>query len=398
MSHTDPHYLWLTRWPPYAPRRGGDMDYSRNLMQSLALRLPVRGLAFGAPGDPIPAAPGVSWTLVEATEPPRWASVVSPLPNVAFRHRLDAYLKAAIAASAGAEAIFVDFIGLFHFVAPLNAALNKALGPNRPPIIVVNHNFEHGVRRQMVEAEKDPLMRAALAYDTWKAGMLERRANRVADALIPNTPADEALFRTVTAKPSVVIMPAYIGGRAPARVIDAETPNRICILGNHDAHHKRMVLERTLTALAATGVERGRIIDVVGGGETASFEARFPGFNFYGYVDDIEAYLRTVRFGLIPDDIGGGFKHRALTHAFQRVPMLAMRSALNGMGFTAGVHFESAETLDELAARIPALLTDTARLNALQNAAFDHCESAFDWDERGRTLHDFVRQLPRPAA
>jgi hypothetical protein len=367
MSQSDPHYLWLTRWPPYPPRRGGDMDYTRNLMQHLALCHPVHGLAFGSPDEPVPHAPGVSWTLVDQAEPPRWASMVSALPNVAF-----------------------------HFVAPLRRAL-ESLGPSRPPIIIIDHNFEHGVRRQMVVAEKSPLMKAVLAYDTWKAGRLERRANRVGDALLPNTPADEELFRAVTNKPMQTIMPAYGGPRAPARVIDDSTPRRICILGNHDAHHKRMVLDRTLAALSAKGIQRLCTVDVVGGGETASFEARYPGFNYYGYVDDLEAYLRTVRFGLIPDEIGGGFKIRALTHAFQRVPMLAVRSALNGMGFTAGVHFEAVESLDPLAERIPSLLDDFARLNAIQTAAFDHCQSAFDWGERGRTLHAFVSQLPRPA-
>ena len=367
------------------------MDYSRNLMEALALCKPVHGLAFGTPDEIIPMAPGLSWTLISQAEPPRWASLFSPLPNVAFRHRSDAYLRAAIKAAQTADAIFVDFISLFDFVAPLRKAL-EPLGAARPPIIVIDHNFEHAVRRQMVEAEKAPLMRALLAYDTWKAGRLERRANRIADGLLPNTPADEALFQTVTTKPMQVIMPAYAGPRAAPRTIDAQTPERICILGNHDAHHKRMVLERTLTALAARGVEKRYIVDVVGGGETASFETRFPGFNFYGYVEDLEVYLRTVRFGLIPDEIGGGFKVRALTHAFQRIPMLAVRSALNGMGFTAGEHFVAAETLDNLAGMIAGLIDDFPRLNALQDAAYRHCETTFDWGERGRTLHAFVSQ------
>jgi len=392
MSQSETTYLWLTRWAPYAPRRGGDIDYSRNLMQSLAVCAPVRGLVFGAPGDPIPERPGLSWSLVDQKEPPRWASVFSPLPNVAFRHSGAAYLKAAIEAARSADAVFVDFISLFHLVAPLRRALDD-MGAARPPIIVVNHNFEHGVRRQMVLAETNPVMRAALAYDTWKAGRLERRANRVADALIPNTTADQALFETVTDRPSVVITPAYEGARAAPRVIDTQTPSRITILGNHDAHHKRMVLERTLAALSAKGVEKRYIIDVVGGGETDSFAARYPGFNYYGYVENVEAYLRTVRFGLIPDDIGGGFKHRALTHAFMRVPMLALNSALNGMGFEPGVHYAPADTLEELTEAIPALVEDFPRLNSLQESAFSRCERAYDWADRGRALHAFVTDL-----
>nr|QQZ51552.1 hypothetical protein JKL49_11515 [Phenylobacterium glaciei] len=196
----------------------------------------------------------------------------------------------------------------------------------------MNHNFEHDVRRQMVLAERSLGMRAALTYDTWKAGNLERAANRIADGLVANTDADARAFARVTAKPSVTISPAYNGPRLAARVIDAQTPRRICVLGNHEAHHKRMVLDQTLTALAAHGIERTCDVDVVGAGDNSEFQARFPGFNFYGYVDDIEAYLQTVRFGLIPDEIGGGFKVRALTHVFQRLPMLAVRHAVQGWG------------------------------------------------------------------
>ncbi len=396
MTGSERPYLWLTRWPPYPPRQGGDMVYTRNVMENLALRAPVHGLAFGADAAAIPQRPGLTWSLVDEGEPPRWASLASPLPNVARRHVSRAYLAAAIQAAAGARAIFVDFIGMFWIVEPLLAAL-RARGGERAPIVIIDHNFEHGVRRQMVEAEPKPHMKALLAYDTWKAGRLERKANRIADALIPNTPLDEVLFQQVTDRPMRVVMPAYGGAKAGLREIGPDTPRRICILGNHDAHHKRMVLERTLAALSAKGIEKLCTVDVVGGGEKASFEARYPGFNFYGFVDDLETYLQGVRFGLIPDEIGGGFKIRALTHAFQRVPMLAVRSALNGMGFTAGEHFAVAENLDELADQVPALLEDYPRLNALQAAAFDHCLTAFDWAERGRSLHDFVSNLPRPA-
>jgi hypothetical protein len=384
-------YLWLTRWPPYPPRRGGDIDYSRHLMHSLAACAPVRALAFGPVGEPLPSAPGLAWTLVDHAEPPRALSILSPLPNVTYRHLSPAYLAAAVRAASGAQAVFVDFIGLFWIVPPLMRALRHQTP--RPRVVVVNHNFEHGVRRQMVLAEQAPIMKAALAYDTWKAGRVERRANRLADALVANTPADQALFARVTSKPSVVIMPGYTGPRAAERDIDARTPPRITILGNHEAHHKRMVLERTLAALAAQGVERRYPVDVVGAGDHGPFQARWPGFNYLGYVGDIEDYLKTVRLALIPDEIGGGFKHRVLTHVFQRTPMLAVRQAVNGMGIEPDVDYAAADDLAAMAAMIPALIDDFPRLNRLQEAAFRHCDSAFDWADRGRALHDFAGAL-----
>nr|QQZ51551.1 hypothetical protein JKL49_11510 [Phenylobacterium glaciei] len=63
------------------------------------------------------------------------------------------------------------------------------------------------------------------------------------------------------------------------------------------------------------------------------------------------------------------------------------------MGLTANVHYAEAENLDEMSTAIPELLNDFARLNRLQNAAYDHCDDIYDWENRGRSLDLFVRTL-----
>ncbi len=382
-------YLWLTRWAPYPPILGGDIDYSRELLHSLADCAPVHGLVFASPNLAPPARPNVSWSFVDFKTPPRLLSLLSPLPNVAFRHDSRAYLEAAMAAAKGADAILVDFIGMFWVVEPLI----QRLGPGHPPVLVVDHNHEHNVRLQMVEAERAPVMKAALALDTWKAGRLEHKANRLADGLVANTEADRLSFAKILDTPGVVVMPGYRGGRSPPRVVCAEIPRRICVLGGHQAHHKRMVLERMLAALQRHNIQASCQVDIVGPGDNESLSRRYPDFNFLGYVDDVAAYLQTVRIGLVPDEIGGGFKHRALTHAFHRTPMLAVHKALAGMGFEAGKHFVGVEAVDDIARAIPGLLDDFDTLNAVQTAAYAHCDTAYDWADRGRTLHAFIQQL-----
>ena len=168
-------------------------------------------------------------------------------------------------------------------------------------------------------------------------------------------------------------------------------PRRACILGNHIAQHKRMVLAGALEALTRepTGVE----VDVVGAGDHAALRAQFPTVGFRGYVEDIETYLDGVRVGLMPDAIGGGFKNRALMYAANRVPILALHQALAGMGFEPGVHYHGVDTLEEMAAALPGLAGDLPRLNSLQEAAYAHVATAYEWGDRGRDLHAFVRTL-----
>ena len=153
------------------------------------------------------------------------------------------------------------------------------------------------------------------------------------------------------------------------------------------------VLEHALAAFAAAGTDAAAAIEVCGAGDMAGSAMRYPKVAFKGFVDDIPAYLADVRLALIPDDLGGGFKMRALTLAFQRVPILGLRSAMVGTTFEPGVHYHAVDSLEEMAQVLPALVDDPDRLNALQNAAFDHCAAHFDWDERGMRLAQFGQRL-----
>lgn len=396
---TDAPILWLTRWAPYPPLHGGDMIYSRDLLESLAHAAPVEALAFAREGVTPPSRDGLNWTFINSAPPHRALSLLSTLPNVAFRHAEPAYLEAALARARQARAVVVDFLGLFDVGLKLIARRDAGMGRSRPPVILLQHNHEYAVRSQMTAGERAPGLKAALALDTLKARRLEYAALRACDGVIACTPADaEAFARIAPGTPSVVAMPPYRGQSAPPRIIGPETPRRILLLGSHEAHHKRMVLLHTLEALDRSGLQHDAAVDVVGPGEKASLEARYPGFNFRGYVDDLDAYLATVRLGLIPDEIGGGFKLRALTHAFRRVPMLAVESALNGMGFTPGRDFVAATDVAEAARIAVTLLDDFDRLNAVQASAFQTCQATFDWADRGRDIAAFIDGLQRASA
>lgn len=391
--------LWITRFPPYPPLRGGAFDYSRDLILSLATVGEVRGLAFEAGNLAGRADAHVTWEVLPHHEPAKARSLLSPLPNVAARNVDRALLDRAAALAAECDAVFVDFIAMAWAVAPLRRRLARLAHP--PPLVMVTHNHEHAVRRQMARNTASPVMRAALALDAWKAGRLERSANRAADGLTAITVTDRDSFAAAGPTPSIVLPPAYAGPTVPARTIGPATPRVMTILGNRNAHHKMMVLERTLAAFAAAGLDRAARVEIAGEGEFAHLAGRYPGFAFRGYVPDLAQYLADVRLGLLSDDIGGGFKIRAMSYAMLRVPMVALREAMAGMAFEDGVHFVGVDTLDELARAAAALVDDPARLNALQEAAFAFASTRFDPGTTGQRMRAFVDQLraaPRAGA
>jgi polysaccharide biosynthesis protein PslH len=387
----DASYLWLTRFPPYPPQRGGAIDYSRSLIESLSARGEVLVLAY-EPDEAVavPASPTRSVETVRHAMPAGFHSLVSPLPNVASRNVDPAYLKRAVALAAGKTAVFVDFIAMAWLVEPLAQALSAS---DAPPIIMVTHNHEHAVRTQMVKRTANPAMRAVLALDAWKAGRLERRANAAASGVTAITVTDRDAFARDTSTPGITLPPAYEGPLRRTRTIDAAVPRRAVILGNRDSHHKMMVLDRTLQALAAAGTEKAMTVDLAGSGDIAGAAARFPGFVPLGFVPDLAAYLDTVRLGLMTDDIGGGFKIRAMSYAMLRVPILAVREAMHGMEFEEGVHYIAVDTLPELARRAASLIDDLATLNRVQEAAFIFASERFDAAEPGRRLSAFADRL-----
>ena len=71
----------------------------------------------------------------------------------------------------------------------------------------------------------------------------------------------------------------------------------------------------------------------------------------------------------------------------KRVYIVAPRSGIVGLlltPLTLGLHYLCFESMWELAQGVAAVIDDIERLNSMQQAAYEKCESGFDWSERGR--------------
>lgn len=382
--------LWLARHAPLPNTPGGDAVYSGRLIAYLAERVDVEVLTFDGAETPKGHA-RLRWHQVAAKEPGKVRSLVSPLPSVAYRFRQQDYVQAAKRLAAGADIVVVDHIGLMWMVQTLKAEL----GTKCPPVVVINHDHEASLRADMVRGAANPLLNAALRWDGWKAGRLELAANRAADGFTAITEGDMKAFRSsLPGKPALLLMPGYEGHRAGPRTIDSTVPRRIVILGGRRSFHKQAVLRMILDAVDRSGLANGYIFDVVGGdGPGSPLSKKYPKINFLGFLEQIEPYFATARIGLIPDELGGGFKLRALTHIFNRVPMLALTKALAGMTLRENVDFIGVDTIDQMVQTVPKVIDNFELLNQIQNDAFAHCDANFNWSDRARSMVDFFESL-----
>lgn len=386
--------LWLARYAPLPPANGGDAQYSRHLIQAVAKLTKVDVLCFSDAAIE-PGTYGATWHSVPRQRHSRIAGLFSPLPDVAYRHAQSAFIRKAIELAATVDTVFVDHMGLFWMVPIL---MRNRASAKSPRIVVLNHNYEGALREEMAAAAGNPVSRLVLRFDANKAAALERRANLLADGSTVISAVDQSEFARIAPEtPSLLVMPGYDGPVVPERRIDEHTDLRICVLGGRGSLQKKIVLKLILGELVRQGVPQRYTLDVVGGGDASGFEG--TGINFLRYVEDISEYLSTVRLGLIPDEVGGGFKLRLLTHVFHRVPMLGLRKAIAGSTLRPGADYADAASITDLVAQIDGLVSDVDRLNELQNSAFSHCANRFSWDDRGSDLAEFAlapagRKLP----
>ena len=118
----------------------------------------------------------------------------------------------------------------------------------------------------------------------------------------------------------------------------------------------------------------------------------FRATRFLGFVEDLGSIFRNVRIGIVAERTGGGFKLKTLYYIFNRVPIAAIRDGIAGLPLTPEVDYLSFESIPELARGVATVIDDIGRLNSLQQAAYEKCESGFDWNDRGRTLCNAIRQ------
>jgi len=55
-----------------------------------------------------------------------------------------------------------------------------------------------------------------------------------------------------------------------------------------------------------------------------------------------------------------------------------------GLSLTQGLDYLCFESMRELAQGVAAVIDDIERLNSLQQSAYEKCDTAFDWSDRGR--------------
>ena len=390
--------LWLTRIDPVPPD-AGDLTYSFHLLSSLhRAGAQVTVLAMSHSGDSARSANDsrIEWVVV----PPKGhgeiaghlavRSLFSLLPNVATQYSTASFRRALrTQMTRDWDAIIIDHLGMGWAWQAVEAYRRE-----KPDVVLVfiAHQCEGDVRRVMARNFRGNFIRkVGLNIDAVNADRLEKELVRQSDLVSAIT--DEDLRCLGALDNTVLVAPGYAGRRLEYREINNTTPRRALILGNATWLAKQMNLIEFLAAADELFHQLQIELWVVGNvADHLQARSHFRATRFLGFVEDLEPIFRSVRVGIVAERTGGGFKLKTLDYVFNRVPIAAIRGGIAGLPLTPGLHYLSFESMRELARGVATVIDDIGRLNSLQQAAYEKCNTAFDWSDRGRTLCNAIQQ------
>jgi polysaccharide biosynthesis protein PslH len=393
--------LWLAREIPL-PLNTGDRTYTAQLAKALAAAgasVTFMGFSNSAAASRSAAEAfesRIEWNIIPGRPNPSVVALASPLPLVAARFGTGKYVRClkAMLRERDFDVVILDHYAMVWAVRHIVTGEHSG----RPSqLLYIAHNFETELAADTArDFRGNPFRRAALRENARKIRNAERKLARTADIIVTLTAEDaERLTPLSPSSVKLVLPPGYSRPHVPDRQIMPATPRRVVIIGAYRWIPKQMNLSAFLEAADPVLQSAGVGLDIVGEAPDflrKSWEARVDAARFHGFVNDLGQFLAGRRMGLVVEEIGGGFKLKALDYIFNRTPIAAIRNSMAGLPLIRGLHYLSYESMRELAEGVAAAVDDLHQLNFMQHAAYEECKNAFDWSDRGRTLCDALVQ------
>lgn len=314
----------------------GAKIYTAMLSQALgAAGAAVRLVGFGR-ADTTPEGAGVQWIAVPGERRSVAVSVFSALPMAAAMNATPAY------ASILGDQLRDTWDAIVFDGYASGWALNRCLracnpqGRGRPVLVHVSHNHEELVWRDLVRKAAEFIPRKFVLWQNYhKVRSLEHRLARHVDLLTTNSDEDRrSLGAHAGGKQSLTLTPGYTGWVADARTITTDTPRRAILIGSFRWVVKQENLARFVELADPIFRQHGIELDVIGDVPEPllhRLQSCARATRFHGFVEDVSVLFDQARIAIVPEMIGGGFKHKFLHYFFGRLPVATIDAAAAGL-------------------------------------------------------------------
>lgn len=379
--------LWLSRWDSRNPT-DGQLLYSEGLISSLErLGANIKVLATSR-SDGGARLPDSTRIIVNPAIWPRGFSLLTNISSDAFKQRSANFRQALkLALDSVPDVVVFDYYAT-GWALPIVQRHCRKMGRHRPLLVYLSHNHEASLRPNVAKGYQGSVVKKwAVRHDSKKVAVMENVLAAACDVICAITDQDSAQYQTDFPKKShLTLLPGYSGSARDVGQISELTPRRVIMMGSLLWIAKQESMRRFIAAASRSFEEANVELIIIGRAEPdflKSVEGISPCVTALGFVDDPLPLLYSSRIGLMPDELGGGFKLRIMDYVFNGVPVAAIRSQTKGLPLDSDADMITADDSTLLAKKIIAKIDDIDFLNKIAKRAKDKCIGKFDWESRG---------------
>lgn len=276
--------------------------------------------------------------------------------------------------------------------------------PTGPLRVASPHNADAEMLGTFADAaarEQDRREALRLRVRARRMRRTEQRAVRAADLTITVSEHDDAYFRRLGARDTVLVPNGVDDELFDLRAGSGE-PGRVLFFGAYHWAPNRDGLTRFLREgwAQVAAAHGGARLRVVGSGPLEQVREAAAGLDaveIAGLVDDIVAEIAAAQLVVVPVWTGGGTRIKVLEAMAAARPIVGTSVGVERIGFRDGEHGLLRETPSELAAAIVELLEDPARGVACGEAARNEVRS-FGWSALAQPLEARYRAAVEASA
>lgn len=269
-------------------------------------------------------------------------------------------------------------------------------GWNSPLLVLDEHNIEYDLARRSAETSESVARRVYNAMNWRKLRVEERRVWSKCDGIVVTSPRDNDLVVDGTRQLSTAVVPNGVDVEAFQPSNTTPDPERILFFGaiNYFPNQDGVVhfIDHTLPLILAKRPQ-AKLWIVGPGARKPVVDRQTESIVITGFVDDLNEHLDKAAVVVVPLRIGGGTRLKIVEAMAKGKAIVSTRIGAEGLDIVHGTHALLADTPEEFATHVEALLADPSLAQRIGAAARELAVERYSWTAVVKTLEEFYLRL-----
>lgn len=397
MSRDGLRVLVVGAWFPYPPRWGWAMRVY-HLTRQLASRHDVTLMTYGTKADRENVArleqDNLAVETVAREAPSRAARRKDQLASLVSRTPFEPYTTYSREMQEAIDRLFAERpYDVVHLESTLVWPFRF---PERPHIVLDEHNVDYETYSRMREGTRSPLRKAFYRVEQARVRRYEQEAWRRSSGCVLTSAREEAMVREAAPGTPTAVVPNGVDTEYFRPEQHEVRPHTLVFNGlldyrpNLDAS---LFLVDEVLPLVRRSHPDARVVIVGRGGPAELAQLRRPHVEATGEVPDVRPYLGQAEAVVVPIMAGSGTRFKVVEGLAMEKPMVSTAVGSEGIGVEDGKHLLIADTPEAFAAAIVRLFDDAALARSLGRVGRDFVQREYSWDRAGERLEALYEKV-----